>query len=313
MTDRDDRADAGLEARSRRFDAERGRLVGLAYRILGSRTEAEDSVQDAWLRYQRTEVEPDNVAAWLTTVTSRVALDRLRLAVRRRETYVGPWLPEPVRTEMGEPTGDLRAGPGIDPAVAVERAATLTLGVLVVLDTLSPEDRVVFLMADVFGVPYRDIAATVGRSPEACRKAASRARQRVRAAAPIPERTSQGWDLAARLAAAVASGDLEGTMALLAPDVELVTDGGAGLRAARRPVRGAPRVARFLVNVTRRLDAAEVDLVELNGALAVVARAGSAAVAVLTAEPDATGRVHAVRLVLAPEKLLGLDRTSVAW
>nr|WP_249420364.1 RNA polymerase sigma factor SigJ [Rhabdothermincola salaria] len=293
------------------FDAERLRLVGVAYRILGSRAEAEDAVQDAWLRYQRVEEEPRNLAAWLTTVTSRLALDRLRLAVRRRETYVGPWLPEPVRTDLGEPTADPGGAPGMDPAVAVDRAATLTLGVLVVLDTLSPEDRVVFLMADVFGVPYAEIASTVGRSPEACRKAASRARRRVRSAAPAPGRTSVGWDLAARLAAAVAAGDVDATMALLAPDAELVTDGGPSRHAARRPVRGAPRVTRFLINVTSRLDASDIELVEVNGSLAVVARTAAEPIAVLTADPDDTGRVRAIRLVLAPEKLTGLDRAVV--
>ena len=132
-------------ARADRFSDERPRLVGLAYRMLGSRTDAEDVVQEAWIRYAATAVEPDNPAAWLTTVTSRLALDRLRSAPVRRERYVGPWLPEPVRTRYG--SGWAEGGPGRDPAdpddpaEIVDRAATLTLGFLVVLDTLSPEDR----------------------------------------------------------------------------------------------------------------------------------------------------------------------------
>ncbi len=154
-------ADDTAEARAAVFTTERPRLLGLAYRMLSSRAEAEDVVQDAWLRLQAVADDPERPAAWLTTVTSRIALDRLRSARHKREAYVGPWLPEPVLT-----TGETSAAGaiGIDPAEATDRAATLTLGFLVLLDTLSPEDRVVFLLADVFGVPFTDTADAVGRS-----------------------------------------------------------------------------------------------------------------------------------------------------
>ena len=155
--------------------AERPRLLGLAYRITGSRIDAEDVVQEAWERARRAGVdEVDRPSAWLTTVVSRLALDRLRAAQRRRENYVGPWLPEPV-VAVDEPTG-----PGADPAELVEMAESLTFGFLRVLESLTPVERVVFVMADVFGVPFGEIAAAVDRSPDACRQMASRARRRVR-------------------------------------------------------------------------------------------------------------------------------------
>ncbi len=293
------------EDRARRFAAERDRLVGLAYRMLGSRTDAEDVVQEAWIRYAASPGEPDNPAAWLTTVTSRIALDVLRSAPVRRERYVGPWLPEPVRTRFGD-----------GPEELVDRAATLTLGFLVVLDTLPPEDRVVFLLADVFAVPFAEIAPVVGRSPEACRQAASRARRRIRAAG-APQRTGPAaadWDLAARLAAAVGAGDLDGTLALLAPEVTLVSDGGPNRHAARRPVVGAERVARFLVNVaSRRAPGTAAEVAEINSAPGLITRSPGEAPVVWVIEPTGDGRIADIRMVLAPEKLTLLDTGPLDW
>jgi RNA polymerase sigma-70 factor (ECF subfamily) len=294
---------ASAAIRAERFQAERERLVGLAYRMLGSRAEAEDVVQDAWLRYDRQGAEPRNLAAWLTTVTSRLALDRLRSSTRRREAYVGPWLPEPVRTDIA--TATTSASGSADPADVVDRAASLTLGFLVVLDTLSPEDRATFLLADVFGVPFAEVAEIVGRSPEACRQAASRARRRLRDAAP--PQGDAGQELATQLAAALAAGDVEATLRLLAPDVVLVSDGGPSQRAARRPVLGPDRVSRFLLKVTRGLEHAELERAEVNGRLSVIARFAGQPFAVLTADPSPDGRVAVVRLLLAPEKLASLD------
>jgi len=298
-------------ARATVFTAERARLLGLAYRMLSSRAEAEDVLQDAWLRYQAVAEEPERPAAWLTTVTSRIALDRLRSARHKREAYVGPWLPEPVLTGGETSAGPAAAasGIGIDPADATDRAATLTLGFLVLLDTLSPEDRVVFLLADVFGVPFNDIAEAVGRSPDACRQAASRARRRLRDAGPAPSRPDeQAWHLAAGLAAAVAAGDLDGMVALLAPGVHLVSDGGANRRAARHPVVGVDRVARWLLGVMRKApEGVSGELAEVNGAPAFVLRIDGRAEVVLTADADDTGRATVVRVVVAPEKLARFD------
>lgn len=297
--------DVAASDRVVRFEAERDRLLGLAYRMLGSRVDAEDVVQDAWLRYDRQDVEPVNPAAWLTTVTTRLALDRLRSAAHRREAYVGPWLPEPVRTDVADA---LHGRAAENPADAVDRAASLTLGFLVVLDTLTPEDRAVFLLADVFGVPFPEVADVVGRSPEACRQAASRARRRLREAAPGPARpATDDRDLAARLAGALAAGDLDAILRLLAPDVVLVSDGGPNQRAARRPVLGADRVSRFLTKVTQGLAEADIELAEVNGREAVIARFGGLPFGVLSVEPAPDGRVAVVRLVLAPEKLAALD------
>ena len=318
------------ERRARTFTEERPRLIGLAYRMIGSRTDAEDVVQEAWLRYDGSEGEPDNPAAWLTTVTSRLALDRLKSAPVRRERYVGPWLPEPVRTQFGDDWTALLAGddhgreqpvatpdPSAgDPAEAVDRSASLTLGFLVVLDTLPAEDRAVFLLADVFVVPFADIATIVGRSPEACRQAASRARRRIREAAPPahPGPTTSDWDLAARLATAVSSGDLDGTLRLLAPDITLVSDGGPTRHAARRPVVGADKVARFLINLAaRRPEGTTIELAEINSSPALISRPPGEAPIVWSMECGPDDRVSAFRMMLAPEKLAALDADALEW
>lgn len=288
------------------FLAERPRLVGLAYRILGSRVDAEDVVQEAWLRLGRVTdpTELDRPEAWLTRVVSRLALDELRTARRRRERYVGPWLPEPVRAPVAG------AGASPDPATHAELAETMTVGFLRVLERLEPVERVVFLLADVFRVPYDDIAATVGRSPEACRQVASRARRRVaderRRVAPTGRPPAE---VAAELFAAVSAGEVREVVRLLADDAELVSDGGDAVHAARRPVVGAERIARFLVNVTARLADLRPELVDLNGAPGVILwRSDGPEVAVGVEVAD--GRVVAVHLVRNPDKLAALRFTG---
>ncbi len=281
------------------FDAERPRLLGLAYRMLGSLADAEDVVQDAWIRWQRTDRDAvDNPAAWLTTATTRLALDRIRTLARRREDYVGPWLPEPVALVAD------------DPAVATEQAESLTLGFLVVLDALSATERAVFLLADVFGEPYSTIAAAVGKSEENCRQIASRARRKVRSARP-PEVAPAGPDVLAALLAATASGDIDAVLELLDTDVVLVSDGGPDRKAARRPVVGASRVARLLSNLASRAAAGGADLgVEIgsvNGEAVVVFGLPDGP---LVAGADvADGRVVAVRILRNPAKLTHLVET----
>ncbi|HEY4376304.1 MAG TPA: sigma-70 family RNA polymerase sigma factor, partial [Acidimicrobiales bacterium] len=154
------------------FEAERTRLVGLAYRITGSRAEADDIVQDTWLRWERAAPgSVDRPAAWLTTVTSRIALDHLKSAHHRRETYVGPWLPEPATAEAG-------------PEEQAQMAESLTVGFLTVLERLGPVERVVFLLIDVFGMSSDEVGEVVGKEPDACRQIASRARRRIRDGRP---------------------------------------------------------------------------------------------------------------------------------
>ncbi len=282
------------------FETERPRLVGIAYRTLGSVTDAEDVVQEAWLRCAGVDLATiDNPAAWLTTVTSRLALDRLRALSRRREDYVGPWLPEPVGSTSGSMS---------DPSNVVERADSLTLGFLVLLDRLSPTERVVFLLADVFGEPYSRIAEAVDKSEEACRQVASRARRRLRGDAPTEVRAADKGLLEA-LVTAIVLGDDVGVMALLAPDVRLVSDGGAARHAARRPVLGPDRVARLLVNLGTRIPSGgEPGWRVVNGQAAFTVVVDGVPDFVFLADCDVdSGRIVAVRIVSNPDKLAHVD------
>jgi len=225
------------------FEAERPRLVALAYRMLGTPDDADDVVQDAWLRWSASDRSGiDEPAAWLTTVTTRVAIDRLRSARHRREVYVGPWLPEPL-AEADEPY--LRAA----------STDSLTLAFLTVLERLEPVERAVLLLHDAFGYPFADVAAHVDRTESAVRQIAKRARERVRSSHPrvdpAPDR-AEAERLAAAFFAAVAVGDVEGLRSLLTHDAVHLSDGGPSRRAARRPVVGAERVARLLLNLAAR-------------------------------------------------------------
>ena len=281
---------------------ERPRLVGLAYRITGSRLDAEDIVQEAWVRTQQTDLAGiDEPVAWLTTVVSRLALDDLRAACHRREVYVGEWLPEPVRTGLG----GTRATPA-DPADQAALAESLTFGFLRVLETLSPPERVVFLLADVFDTPYRDIATVVDRSEETCRKMASRARRRVRARPALHDPPDEAIQVAYQLLVAITGGEVDRVVELLADDVVLVSDGGATTRAARRPVLGAARVARFMVNLNHRFPEARGDPVMINGEPGVISSVDGERLLALAAQV-VDGRVQALHVIRNPEKLAALD------
>jgi RNA polymerase sigma-70 factor (ECF subfamily) len=276
------------------FEDERPRLLGLAYRMLGSVTDAEDVVQDAWLRWQGADPSTiDNPAAWLTTVTSRLGLDRLRAQQRRKEDYVGPWLPEP-----------MAGGPG--PEERAELAESLTLGFLTVLDRLGPVERAVFLLADVFGEPFPAVARAVGKSEEACRQIASRARRRVRQERAGARAADQA--LLEKLVFAIGAGDVNGVIGLLAPEVVAISDGGPHRHAARRPVVGPERVARYLVNLAGRLRhrGGTAEIAEVNSAPALVVRIAGGPV-VMTAD-RVDDRIATIRLCVNPEKLGGLDR-----
>jgi RNA polymerase sigma-70 factor (ECF subfamily) len=272
------------------FERERPRLIGLAYRMLGTVTDAEDVVQDAWLRWQTIGVDQlERPEAWLTTVTTRVALDHLRSTRRRRETYVGPWLPEPLVSPAG-------------PEDAAVLADSLRLGFLTVLDQLTPVERAVFLLADVFAVPFADIAATVDKSEVACRQIASRARRRVRQPAPTHD-PDANRAITDALLAAIAVGDVDQVLERLAPDVVCVADGGAGRRAARRPVVGAPRVARLLINLAHRYTGdIEVRTASVNGDAGAVIIIGGE-VDVVAAFEIRDHQAVAIRLVRNPDKL----------
>jgi RNA polymerase sigma-70 factor (ECF subfamily) len=212
----------------------RRRAFDAGYRMLGSRSDAEDIAQEALLRIaDRT---PDDPEAYITTVATRLAIDRLRSAQVRREAYLGPWLPEP----LIEPTPD-----------PVELADSLSYGLLVVLETLGPVERAAFLLHDVFGFGYGELAGALDRNEAACRQLVTRARRRVADGRPrLPVDPDEHRALLERFLAAVTDGDVDGLRALLTDDVVLVSDGGDKTRAARHPIVGIDRVARFVAYVT---------------------------------------------------------------
>lgn len=276
------------------FEAERGRLTGIAYRMLGTPDDADDVVQETWLRWNRADhASVEEPAAWLTTVASRIAIDRLGSARVRRESYVGPWLPEPLVVDDA------------DPATTVVSDESLTIGFLRVLETLAPVERAVFLLHDVFGYPLTQVAEIVERGDDATRKIASRARGRVRDGRPRVDVDPTDADrLLEAFGAALVEGDVDAFERLLADDVTHWSDGGAARHAARRPVVGAARVARLMINLTHRdlRPTDQIDWIRVNGQRAVyVRRAGEPFMLLLIAWRD--GRVVETQSILEPAKL----------
>ena len=272
------------------FEQERPALTGLAYRLLGSYADAEDVVQEAWVRWSSA-TGVDNPAAWLRTVVTRLCLDELRSARVRRESYVGPWLPEPVHTADG----------ALGPLDTVELRDSLSLGFLLLLERLTPSERAVFVLRQAFGLPYEEVAAAVGKSPAACRQLHGRAAAKLEGLPP-PQRRGRK-ELLDGLLLAVATGDVPGVTALLADDAVLVSDGGGVVSAARRPVVGADRVARFLVGIGSRIgDDVSMDEQEVNGSPALVVRTGGVVTQVFSFDV-AADRVRALQIVAAPAKL----------
>lgn len=227
-----------------RFSAARAHLVGVGYRLTGSLADAEDAVQDAWLRLASLDDERRaairDLTAWLTTAVARLCLDRLRSAATRRERYVGPWLPEPVVT-----AADGRPDP-LETVVADEGAR---MAAMVVLDTLPPEQRVAFVLHDGFGVPFAEVAGILGATSEAARQYASRGRRAVREAGP-PARADEDHRRAIEaLLAAMATGDVQAIAQVLHPDVVLIGDSDGKARTARRVMSGADRIERFFTGL----------------------------------------------------------------
>jgi RNA polymerase sigma-70 factor (TIGR02957 family) len=290
------------------FDEHRSLLVSVAYRILGSVTDAEDAVQEAYLRWSGVEhSEINDPRAFLVRVTTRLAIDRLRRARTRRESYVGPWLPEPILTRQ-------------DPSEEVEMAESVSMAMLVVLETLSPLERAVFVLREAFGMPHAEIAEVLGRSEEAVRQLARRAREHVR-----ERRTRFDADqdeqqrVTERFLEATSTGDFGALMAVLSPGVELVADSGGKALAPRRPVRGAQKVARFLLAVATERNTARflksigsqpsgevrIHLASVNGDPGVVITAGNEPISALALDVS-DGLVHTIRLIANPEKLTGV-------
>ena len=273
----------------------RGRLLGLAYRMLGSRSDAEDIVQDAYLRFAGAR-DVHNPEAFLVTIVTRLCLDRLKSAKAQREVYVGPWLPEPVCDAEG-----------LSPDAATELADDLSFALLLALDRLSPMERAAFLLHDVFDTPFSEIAAMLGRTEAACRQLASRARRAVRDNRPAPAVTP---DSHARLlrafSEAVASGDVRQLAELLRDDAVAITDGGGRKFAALNPVIGADKVARFFIGIAGKTAAQgqvmRVEPAAINGA--------AGALLYLDGELDNTmsmaidgDKIAAIYIVRNPDKL----------
>lgn len=230
------------------FESLRPHLMSVAYRLTGTVADAEDIVQDAWLRWHRQDPgkgsEITDLRAWLTTVVSRLGLDRLRSAAHRRETYTGNWLPEPVVTGFGDSAAD-------DPLSAVVAGEDARFAAMVVLERLSPDQRVAFVLHDGFAVPFAEVAQVLGTNEAAARQLASRARKAVSAEAP-PEPDPAHAEVVGKLLAAMASGDLEAVVALLHPDVILTGDANGKVPTAINVIHGADKVARFFFGLAQR-------------------------------------------------------------
>ncbi|MGH3488400.1 MAG: RNA polymerase sigma factor SigJ [Actinopolymorphaceae bacterium] len=288
------------------FDQHRDLLFGVAYRVLGRATDAEDVVQDAWLRWR--DVDHGSVVdvrAYLVKVTTRLAIDRLRSAQRRRETYVGPWLPEPILTGgagLAGPTLTDLVGP--DVADEVTHADTVSLAMLVVLETLSPLERAVFVLREAFALPYAEIGEVLDRTEAAVRQLARRARDHVRERRPrydADPATQQR--VTERFLAAAGSGDLASLLQVLAPDVTLHGDGGGVVKAPLRVISTADKVGRFLLGIaTNAPPEPQAYLASVNGQVAVVVTSRGVVHSVLALDVT-DGRVTMVRLIANPDKL----------
>jgi RNA polymerase sigma factor (sigma-70 family) len=283
-----------------RFEQNRARLTGLAYRMLGELHEAQDVVQDAWLRWSVHEDEVRDPEAWLTRVV--VNLCRTRLAALRdgRTDYVGPWLPEPVPTGPG--------GVDLGPSETAAQRETLSLGMLRLLEALSPAERAVFVLHEAFGHPHADVADLLDLPESTVRQHLHRARERVGAGRrrfeADPERAAA---LTARFLQAAGGRDLAALERLLADDAVALSDGGGVATAARRPVEGRAKVARFVAGQARQATAAIITLEEVNAGIGVVVRVGDQVVVVMTPEFDpATGELVLLSSVLNPAKVAGM-------
>jgi RNA polymerase sigma-70 factor (TIGR02957 family) len=281
------------------FEAHRDLMFAVAYRMLGTVADAEDAVQDAWLRWSA--APRPGVAhprAYLTRVITNTALNRLRAVRARREAYVGPWLPEPLLTQS-TPDSSERA----------QLTESVSLAMLVVLESLTPEERAVFVLREVFGYGYAEIGAALGRSEVSARQLGHRAREHVQARRPRFEvDPGQQREVTRRFLDAAIGGGIDQLMTVLAPDVTLLSDGGGQARAARRPITGAAKVARFITAISGRpyqgFQPAEMsfDMAEINGGPGLLVSAGGRAI-IAVGWLVAGGQVTAIQLIANPDKL----------
>ena len=277
---------------TRAFEAHRGRLLRVAYATVGSVPEAEDCVQEAWLRLQAQDpASIRDLGAWLTTTVSRLAYDTLGSARARRERYVGSWLPEPLVEDLDN-----------DPAQRVTLDESVSMALLVVLERLSPAERTAFLLHDVFGLAFEEVADVVGRTPAAVRQLASRARKHVEDGRPrFPPSAAEQRRLVTAFAEACGNGDVQQLVALLDPDVVWRADGGGKATAAHPAEGGAQNVTRFLLALARR-PPRSVRMASVNGAPGLVVRDADGVLTVIAFTVDA-GRITALDVMRNPDKL----------
>jgi RNA polymerase sigma-70 factor, ECF subfamily len=276
------------------FARHRSLLFTVAYEMLGSAADAEDVVQETWLRWAGVDQEEvRDPRAYLVRIVTRQALNRLRSVARRREDYVGEWLPEPLLTSP-------------DVAADVELAESVSIAMLTVLETLGPAERAVFVLREVFDTPYDEIAEAVGKSPAAVRQIAHRARDHVAARRPrMPVSTTEQQAAVDRFLAAVRHGDLQGLLDVLAPDVVIVADGGGLAPAALRPIEGANRVANLLL-MGFRSAAFDLSTTWLNGSPAIRLDLGGQVDTAVSLSVE-NGRITRIYAIRNPQKLAGLD------
>jgi RNA polymerase sigma factor (sigma-70 family) len=295
----DGRPDPGLSA----IMSERRRLLNLAYRLLGSLAEAEDAVQETYARWyamsQQQQEAIESPGAWLTTVASRICLDLLGSARARRERYVGEWIPEPL-PEPAEWISGRLGGTAIDPADRVTLDESVSMAFLVVLESMTPAERVAFILHDVFGYPFAEIA---GRTPVACRQLASSARRRIRAAQAPAAPAARQTGIVRAFKQALEAGDIDALIGLLDPGANLIADGGGLVSAALRPIQGGEQIARYLADLADRAPS-NVTILErtVNGRPGLVAQQDGVTVTVFAFDV-AGDRITHIWAVRNPDKL----------
>ncbi|WP_447041520.1 RNA polymerase sigma-70 factor [Streptomyces sp. DSM 118878] len=287
------------------FEELRPLLFSIAYRVLGSVAEAEDAVQETWLRFDASPTRPVSTKAFLSAAVTRVSIDVLRSARARREQYVGPWFPEPLLSDPYE-----------DPARSAELADSVSMAALLLMERLSPLERAVFVLREVFGFGFDEVAAAVGRSEPACRQLLVRARGHMRAGRPRFEADREEREaLSARFFDALREGDVDGLRELLAADVSLVGDGGGKAPQLARSVLGTENVARLLAAVIPRMAWIDITFAphEVNGQPGAVFRDRDGRVLHTWALDVVEGRIQAIRMVINPDKLGHMGPVADAW
>lgn len=285
-----------MNATAEIFETHRPRLFGVAYRMLGSRADAEDVLQDAWLRWHQSSSDHiQSPVAWLVTITTRLCLDRLRAVKQERERYVGPWLPEPIVNDQ-IPSPELQR----------ELADEVSVAFLAVLERLGPEERAAFLLHEVFDYDYPEVAQMLGKAETACRQMIHRARPRVRESRPrFSVATESRERLLEKFITAAGSGDREAVMALLAEEIEYVSDGGGKVVAALKILRGPERIGRLYYCIARRFIGLAYRLIRVNGELGAVGIMDGKIFSILSFVTEGD-RIAGIYVIRNPDKLAGI-------